>query len=276
MKSADIKIRYFSESGKIITFNVDIDIAKQYKIEETLSSLASASNNFLRCVDIRDKLSKAKKLKVSKEEAKLTKQLKDENTEGLKQIRKAKGSINKAIQAIKKIKLPTKELQVKLKKRGSELKDQLLALDLSPEEKKIVSKEFLRSNKIFESKGISGLINHLKSEFDELEVALLDPLKAWTRGNPKPISIGVAILAAILIIAIIGWFVGSFFQSDRYLGNKHKMEIHDLAYITDDCQRWEIKEEHIVWFSTIEQVEEAINNMGWDGCLWCMPGYHTD
>ena len=68
----------------------------------------------------------------------------------------------------------------------------------------------------------------------------------------------------------------------RYLANMNTKEIHDLeADITSDkralCKLDEIKEKHKAYFYTKSGFESLIKNIqGYNGCKWCLPGYHTD
>lgn len=53
-------------------------------------------------------------------------------------------------------------------------------------------------------------------------------------------------------------------MADRYLGNKKKLEYHDLDEKTARCQIEEIKER--VYFSTEEEAEGT----GYDRCAHCL------
>jgi len=52
----------------------------------------------------------------------------------------------------------------------------------------------------------------------------------------------------------------------RYLGNKNKMEVHDLDNEQTNCQINEIKQK--VEFSTLQEAKDA----GYDPCAHCLPG----
>ena len=55
-------------------------------------------------------------------------------------------------------------------------------------------------------------------------------------------------------------------MADRYLGNKKKLEYHDLSKKTTRCQIEEIKER--AYFST----EAAAEAAGYDRCAHCLGG----
>jgi hypothetical protein len=56
----------------------------------------------------------------------------------------------------------------------------------------------------------------------------------------------------------------------RFLGNKNKMEVHDLINEETNCQIKEIKSEHKKYFTpdTLEQARKE----GFDNCAWCLGG----
>ena len=62
----------------------------------------------------------------------------------------------------------------------------------------------------------------------------------------------------------------------RYLANKNKKEIHDLENEKVGCKLKKIKPEHKVPLQTIEDVERWIEKFGYNGCIHCLPKYHTD
>ena len=54
----------------------------------------------------------------------------------------------------------------------------------------------------------------------------------------------------------------------RYLGNKNKMEVHDLQNPQTNCQIREILQPHRVDFSSLSQAHAA----GFDNCAYCLGG----
>lgn len=62
----------------------------------------------------------------------------------------------------------------------------------------------------------------------------------------------------------------------RYIGNSHTHEIHDTDNLSPHCRFGDIKEEHKVEFASIEAVEAAIANDGYNGCHWCLRKLDTD
>jgi hypothetical protein len=62
----------------------------------------------------------------------------------------------------------------------------------------------------------------------------------------------------------------------RYVGNSHTHEIHDTENLSPACMFDTITEEHKVFLDSLEEVEQAIEKQGYDGCRWCMSSYDTD
>ena len=58
------------------------------------------------------------------------------------------------------------------------------------------------------------------------------------------------------------------FNSRRYIGNKNKMEVHDLDNENNNCQIDEIKRENVTTFfpDTLDQAHIE----GYDNCRWCL------
>ena len=54
----------------------------------------------------------------------------------------------------------------------------------------------------------------------------------------------------------------------RYLGNSHKMEVHDLDNEKTTCEIDTIKKEHVVCFATLQEAK----NKGYDNCAKCIGG----
>ena len=57
----------------------------------------------------------------------------------------------------------------------------------------------------------------------------------------------------------------------RYLGNSKTREIHDLSKTTKACKIDKIKDDHKVFFGSVEEIEKARNELGYKGCKWCLP-----
>jgi len=58
-------------------------------------------------------------------------------------------------------------------------------------------------------------------------------------------------------------------QGQRYLGNKHKMEVHDLENEKSQCQIDEIIDNgHDVPFVSLDTAHAA----GYDNCAYCIGG----
>jgi len=58
-----------------------------------------------------------------------------------------------------------------------------------------------------------------------------------------------------------------------YIGNSNTLEVHNLYEVTPDCRYDEIKEDHKVKFGSFEDVYDAFQNKGYNGCAHCMPEY---
>lgn len=54
----------------------------------------------------------------------------------------------------------------------------------------------------------------------------------------------------------------------RFLGNKNTMEVHDTSNEKTSCQLDEIKEDHKVWFHTLDEA----HSRDFDNCAWCIGG----
>lgn len=92
----------------------------------------------------------------------------------------------------------------------------------------------------------------------KIEVIIIDPpVKKAMKIPPKPKPLPVK-------------------ETHRYIGNSNTKEIHDLHRITKVCNFDKIKDEHKVSFESIKEVENAINNLGYNGCWWCLSKYDTD
>lgn len=102
-------------------------------------------------------------------------------------------------------------------------------------------------------------------------------------------SLGTAIVSHlkrfVRAISNFNWFVRlkiktfSIFPplefASRYLGNANSKEIHDLSRIKKACQISRMLEKNKVRFASIEEVESAIEEQGYNGCKWCMPEWDT-
>ena len=55
----------------------------------------------------------------------------------------------------------------------------------------------------------------------------------------------------------------------RYLGNTHKLEVHDTSNEQTNCQLDEIKPEHRRWYDTQAAVRA---DEPYDNCAWCLGG----
>lgn len=64
-------------------------------------------------------------------------------------------------------------------------------------------------------------------------------------------------------------------QHDRYVCNSHTHEIHDTENLKAACMFEAITEEHKVKLNSLQEVEEAIEKQGYNGCRWCMSQYDT-
>ena len=176
--------KYKSESGGVIHFIIDIDHAKEYELDEALSFLISATNDFARCKDHWFNADKAKILKKPKKETKFKKLLMEDNAKGLEKVKKAKMLIKKPLGNFKniekKMKVSHEEFKKNIDKREAELKESLMVanLNLSLDEIKIILEEFTKSRKIFEIEGRQGLIKHLSNQFEELGNFALTLVKA--------------------------------------------------------------------------------------------------
>lgn len=92
----------------------------------------------------------------------------------------------------------------------------------------------------------------------KIEVIIIDPpVKKAMKIPPKPKPLPVK-------------------ETHQYIGNSNTKEIHDLHRITKACNFDKIKDEHKVSFESIKEVENAINNLGYNGCRWCLSKYDTD
>lgn len=65
-------------------------------------------------------------------------------------------------------------------------------------------------------------------------------------------------------------------KEPEYLGNANTLEIHDLSNLQPACQIDRMKEENKVFFNDLDEVKNAIDNGGYNGCRWCLTRYHTD
>ena len=59
--------------------------------------------------------------------------------------------------------------------------------------------------------------------------------------------------------------------SQKYLGNSKTKEIHDLSKTTRACRVDRIKDNHKVFFESMEEVEKAVDQLGYNGCKRCFP-----
>lgn len=57
----------------------------------------------------------------------------------------------------------------------------------------------------------------------------------------------------------------------RYLGNLSTKEIHDLSKTTKSCRVDKIKDKNKVFFESMEEVEKAVDQLGYKGCKRCFP-----
>ncbi len=60
-----------------------------------------------------------------------------------------------------------------------------------------------------------------------------------------------------------------------YVGNANTKEIHDLSRIKKACQFSKILEKNKVYLASLEEVDRAIEEQGYNGCKWCMPERDT-
>lgn len=61
----------------------------------------------------------------------------------------------------------------------------------------------------------------------------------------------------------------------RYVGNSNTHEIHDIDHITGACMFNRILDKNKVEFDSWQDVEDAIQHKGYNGCHWCMEEYDT-
>lgn len=264
--------KYKFEKGCFLEFVIDDNVAKDYGLEKTLKLFASATDDFVKCSDLSYSVKNTKDHKIQEEKPKLKKLLMKDNTKGLEKIKKAN-------MVIKEVRKRTKDT-VKLKKlhlsHAEEFREKVRALDLSPNERKVIEEEYTKTSRIFETEGIMGIIERLKVQFTKLEDVLSDPVKAWKHHSP---SVGGVIVAIICIFLVFGGLVAAIItypRRPRFLGNTNTSEIHDLNNHKMECKTSYIKPEHIVYFKTLGEAEEAIRTQGFNGCFWCMREYHTD
>ncbi len=262
--------KYKFESGSVIEFVIDIDTAKDYGLDESLKFFVSVTEDFVKCSDHSFNINRAKVRKMPEEESNLKQLLVKDNAKGLEKIRKANMFMKEVPKKIK----DSEEYKKLCILRAREFKEKVMAIDLSPDERKIIEEEYTNSRKILETEGMRGLIKHLDNQFRELEKVLSNPLKAWKHTSP---SIGGAIVAIIVITLVFGGLILSIAipRRPRYLGNTNTKEIHDLNNVKLECKTEYIKKEHIVYFKTLEEAENAMKTQGFNGCYWCMRKYHT-
>jgi hypothetical protein len=63
--------------------------------------------------------------------------------------------------------------------------------------------------------------------------------------------------------------------SIRYVGNNNTKEIHDIENITEGCNFDRITDEHKEYFDSVEEIENAMRERGYNGCRWCLSKYDT-
>lgn len=265
--------KYKSESGGVLYFVLDIDNAKNYELDEALSYFVSATNDFAKCRDHWFNADKAKVLKMSKKESKYKKLLMEDHKKGMEKVRKAKILVKKAFNNYKniekKIKISNEEFKENMNKHEAELKENLLAANLSPIEIKIILREYIKSKRIFEIEGRQGLIKHLSNRFEEMVEIGSDSNKSWKHASTPTFCIILLIIFAIIFI-VEGIMIVCI------LVNWITKEIHDLSNASPACKIDDMTPEGKEFFKTFEEADYYFKNKGFNGCAWCMPRYHTD
>ena len=267
-----IEGKYKSETGAIIYFAVNDAHADEYGLKDPLIHFISAMNEFLKCRDHWDNITKTKVLKMPKKKAEYERVLKEDHTKGMGHLKKAKPLIKKAFSELnkgkKKFKLSEEDFKKNVTKTEKKLKEELMNFNLSPIEIKIILNEFRKSKRIIETEGRTGLIKHLNSRFEELMDIGADPLKAWTHASTAVFCIVLLIILAIGFIATIIYIIWS-------IANWITKELHDTKRISPACKIKYMVPEKKDFLRSFDETKDYIDHKGFNGCAWCMPEYHT-
>ncbi|MFX0172371.1 MAG: hypothetical protein ACFE9L_10650 [Candidatus Hodarchaeota archaeon] len=263
--------RYVSAGGSILFFQVDTANAKKYGLKEVVELATAADEDYVEALKHWDKLTEVTQLKKTRKITKYQGLLKQQSDKGRMKIRKAHEVLKPKLKTLKD--LPPLDVK-RLATREAELLRQLEESKFDKMERELIQTEFAENRTILDKEGVFGIVKKIHTKLVEMDDLLADPIKAiQPRSTAAFCIILIAILIAIFAIEaaiIIGWFV------ERFLGNSNTKEIHDGTRVEDACRVNEILEDHKVWIGTIEGMENAILNLGYNGCAHCLPELHTD
>lgn len=273
MKFNRIDGKYKSETGSVIYFAVDLDLAKQYGLDKTLSLFVSASKDFAKCEDHRFNADKARVLKMPKEESKHKALIVKENAKGLEKMKKIRPLMKEVISNFKviedKIVESESEFIKNMAKRENELRDVLLNSNLSPLESKIMLNEYKKCKRIVKTRGREGFINHLNERFEELVTICSDPEKGWKHAS-------VATAALIILIILLICIFGTLAYMIWYIVNLVTKEIHDTKRYSKGCKIDKMVKANKVLCKDWGEAKVYMDKIKFNGCAWCMPQYHVD
>ena len=263
---------YKSETGGTLYFALDVDVAKEYGLEEALIPFLSATYDFAKTKEHRINFDKAKVLKNPKNESKFIKLLNKEHKKGYEKIKKVnsliKESIPKFKQKANQLKKSEEQFKKKLIEQGSFIKEQLMDSVLSPIEIKLVLNGLARCKRIAEKRGRIGLFEYLGERFEEMIEIGSDPRKAWKHASIETFCI---ILLIIIIICLVleGIYIVACFI------NYNTDEVHNTKKVSPACKFEYMVPEKKDYTRTYEEAVERIEREHLDGCAWCMPEHHS-
>ena len=262
---------YKSETGGTLYFALNVDVAKEYGLEEALIHFLSATYDFAKTKEHRTNADKAKVLKKPKNESKFIKSLNEEHKKGYEKIKKVNSLIKQSIPNIKQkadqLKKSEGQFKKKLVEQESNLKDQLMESVLSPMEIKLLLNGFEKCKRIVEKKGRIGLLEYLGERFEEMIEIGSDPRKAWKHASIETFCI---ILLIIIIICLV--LEGIYIVA--CIINYFTKEVHNTPKVTLGCMFEYMVPEKKDYTRTYEEAVERIEREKLDGCARCMPEHH--
>ena len=273
MEKNDIKqpllLAYPSQTGVFHYFSVDWDVAEEFGITEVMKSLGSAMSDFNSCVQSGWEIASARTKGRTKHEKRFQKRLMKFHAKGMPELRKARGHMKKAIKTFHE---SGKKKKDKREAEPDEIRQRLLELELTTEERKILQEEYDKAKAILETEGREEYLKHLLENLDSMEEGLADVENAFV---PASIVWFCIIMLIILAICFVGTaiLVTDIALRHHYIVNKNTKEVHDAFRLTFSCNINLIRDP--LYMNELDDALVYINEKGYNGCAWCFPEYDT-